>query len=104
MAFQVARRTNEIGVRMALGAPRGDVVALILREVGAMAAAGFAIGAVAALTLTGLTRKLLFGVTPTEPGVFATAAVLLALTALAAAWLPARRAARIDPLTALRHE
>jgi predicted permease len=104
MAFQVSRRTNEIGVRMALGAARSGIVALVLREAALLVALGCAAGAVAALMLTGLTRKMLFGVTPDDPAVFAIAAALLTAAALAAAWLPARRAAHIDPLSALRRE
>jgi putative ABC transport system permease protein len=104
MAFQVSRRTSEIGLRMALGAGRGGIVALVLREALLMVAIGCAVGAGVAVTLTGLTRKMLFGVTPNDPMVFLVAAVLLAVAALVAAWLPARRAARIDPLTALRQD
>jgi len=104
MAFQVSRRTNEIGVRMALGAARSGIVALVLREAAILVAVGCGAGAIAALTLTGLTRKMLFGVTSDDPAVFAIAAALLAAAAFAAAWLPARRAARIDPLKALRLE
>jgi putative ABC transport system permease protein len=104
MAFQVSRRTNEIGVRMALGAGRSGIVILVLREAALMIAAGCSVGAGAALTLAGLTRKMLFGITPNDPPVFVVAATLLAVAALAAAWLPARRAARIDPLTALRQD
>jgi ABC-type antimicrobial peptide transport system permease subunit len=104
MAFQVSRRTNEIGLRMALGAGRGGIVALVLREAVLMVTIGCGVGAGAALTLAGLTRKMLFGVTPNDPMVFLVAAALLAVAALAAAWLPARRAARIDPLTALRQD
>ena len=104
LAFQVSRRINEIGLRMALGASRGGIVALVLRDVAAMLLAGFVIGGLAALTLTGLARKILFGITPTEPGVFALAAVVLGVAAFAAGWLPAHRASRIDPMVALRHE
>src|SRR5579863_2116414 len=104
MAFQVPRRTSEIGLRMALGAGRGGIVALVLREVAMMLAAGCAIGTAAAIPLSGLTRKMLFGIRPTEPAVFALAAAALAIAALAAAWLPARRAARVDPMVALRCE
>jgi ABC-type antimicrobial peptide transport system permease subunit len=104
MAFRVSRRVNEIGLRMALGASRDGILALVLREVVVMLAAGCLIGSAAALTLTGLTRKMLFGVTPTEPGVFALAAAVLAVAALAAGWLPARRASQVDPMVALRHE
>ena len=104
MAFQVSRRINEMGVRMALGAGRGDIVVLVLREVAALLIAGSVIGSAGALTLTGLAGKLLFGVKPNEPAVFVLAALVLAAATLMAGWLPARRASRIDPLTALRHE
>jgi len=104
MAFQVSRRINELGVRMALGADRGSIVTLVLREVGVMLVVGWAIGGVAALCLGGLAEKMIFGLTPKQPAVFALPGVLLAVAALAAAWLPARRASRVDPLTALRHE
>jgi ABC-type antimicrobial peptide transport system permease subunit len=80
------------------------VIGLVLRDVAIMLACGLALGSAAAAMMTGLARGLLFGLTPTEPSVFAIAAAALALTALLAAWLPARRAANIDPLVALRHE
>ena len=104
LAFQVARRTNELGVRMVLGATRGSMVGLVLRDVGWMLVPGIALGAGAALMVTDLARGVLFGLTPTDPTVFAVAALVLTVAALAAAWLPARRAARVDPLVALRHE
>jgi predicted permease len=104
MAFQVSRRVNEIGLRMALGASRSGIVALVLREVAMMFAPGAAVGAAGALALSGLTRKMLYGISPTEPAVFAVAGGILGLAAFAAGWLPARRASRIDPMTALRHE
>jgi predicted permease len=104
MAFQVSRRINEIGLRMALGASRSSIVALVLREVAVLMVMGSVIGAAAARTLTGLAGKMLFGITPTQPGVFGVAAGVLAVAALAAGWLPARRAARVDPMVALRHE
>ena len=104
MAFQVSRRINEIGLRMALVASRGGIAALVLREVAAMLMAGLVVGSGAALMLTGLAQKTLFGMTPNEPGVFALAGVVLGGAALAAGWLPARRAARVDPMVALRHE
>jgi predicted permease len=104
LAFQVARRTNELGVRMALGAGRGSLMRLVLRDVGVMIALGIGLGSIGAVMTAGVARSLLFGLTPTDPGVFAVAATALALTALLAAWLPARRAANIDPLVALRHE
>ena len=104
MAFQVARRTNEIAVRLALGASRSRMVAQVLREAGATAAAGITAGAAVSLLATDVVRSLLFGVTPTEPAVFAVAAAALAGATVLAGWLPARRASRVDPLVALRHE
>jgi predicted permease len=104
LAFQVAQRTNELGVRMALGATRAKMVRLVLRDVVTMVLAGVAIGAGAALAATGLVRKVLFGLTATDPAAFLVAGLVLAGAAIAAAWLPARRAARVDPLVALRHE
>ncbi len=104
LAFQVARRTNELGVRMALGASRRTLMGLVLREVVVMVGTGIAVGAGGALMLTGVARTILFGLTPTDPRVFAVAATVLAAAALLAGWLPARRASRVDPLVALRHE
>ena len=104
LAFQVARRTNELGVRVALGAGRASLVALVLRDVGIMVGFGVVLGSAGAAMTSSLARSLLFGLTPTQPEVFVVAAAALAATALLAAWLPARRAARIDPLAALRHE
>jgi predicted permease len=104
VAFQVTRRTNELGVRMALGANRWSMVRLVLRDVAWMVVTGVVMGGAAALSVTGLARTMLFGLTPTDPGVFALAALVLAVAAGLAAWLPARRAARVDPLVALRHE
>ena len=104
LAFQVARRTNELGIRLALGAGRSAVMALVLRDVVVVAACGVSIGAIAAMAVTGVARSVLFGVTPTDPRVFAAAALVLSGAALAAGWLPARAASRVDPLVALRHE
>ncbi len=104
MAFQVSRRINEIGLRMALGATRSGIVALVLREVAVMLVVGSMIGVAAALTLTGLAEKMLYGITTTQPSVFALSAAVLAASALTAGWLPARRASRVDPMVALRHE
>jgi ABC-type antimicrobial peptide transport system permease subunit len=104
MAYSVTRRTAEIGIRLALGANRGDVQWLVLRESMAMVAAGLVIGVPSGLALTGLVRKMLYGVTPADPVSFAVAVVAMIAIAGAAAWLPARRAACVDPLVALRHE
>jgi predicted permease len=103
-AFQVSRRTNELGVRMALGATRRTIVRHVLGDAASMVAIGVPLGAAAALTSTGFARSFLFGLTPADPAAFAAAAFVLALTALIAAWIPARRASRVDPLIALRHE
>jgi ABC-type antimicrobial peptide transport system permease subunit len=104
LAFQVSRRTNEFGVRMALGATRGAMIGLVLCDVAGLAVAGVLIGTGVALTLSGLARSILFELTPSDPAVFVTASFILGLTALLAGWLPARRASRVDPLIALRHE
>ena len=104
MSFIVAQRKREIGIRMALGAREASVLRLVLGRSLGLIAAGIGIGLIAALGLTNLLRSLLFGVTPLDPLVLAATATLLALTALAASWLPARRAARLDPLVALRTE
>jgi predicted permease len=104
LAFQVERRTNELGVRMVLGATRRSMVGLVLGDVAWMLVPGVALGTAGALMLTGLARGLLFGLTPTDPVVFAIAASVLTAAALTAAWFPALRASRVDPLAALRHE
>ncbi len=104
LAFAVTERTHEIGLRMALGAQARDVLALVMRQSIALVAIGVALGAAAALALTRLLKSLLFGVTATDPLTFAAAALLLSAVALLACYLPARRATRVDPLTALRHE
>jgi predicted permease len=104
MAFQVSRRINELGVRMALGATRVNIVTLVLREVAMLLVPGCAAGCVAALCLTRYAKSMLFGVTPTDPVAFALAACALAAASLAAGFLPTLRASRIDPMTALRHE
>ena len=104
LAFQVARRTNELAVRMALGASRQSVLGLVLRYVVVIVLAGVSIGTVAALMLTGLARRMLFGLTPTDASTFVIAATILGFTAALAGFLPAQRASRVDPLVALRHE
>jgi predicted permease len=104
MHFFVAQRTNEIGVRMALGARAGNVVALVLRQGLILAAAGIILGMIGALGLTRLLATLLYRTTPTDPLTFATAPAVLLAVAVAACWMPARSAARIDPVIALRRE
>jgi putative ABC transport system permease protein len=100
----VSQRTREIGVRMALGARSGDVVRLVLREAATLAVLGVAVGLVAALALSRTLGTLLFNLSPTDPLVFAAAPLVLLLTAVVAALLPARRAAHVDPIEALRSE
>jgi ABC-type antimicrobial peptide transport system permease subunit len=104
MHYLVVQRTNEIGVRMALGARHGNVLMLVLRQGLTLAAVGVVCGTLGALGLTGLLAGLLYGVTPTDPATFVLAPAVLLAVAVAACWIPARRAARIDPLTALRQE
>jgi predicted permease len=103
-SYSVARRTNEIGVRMALGAEPGQVLWLILRQVAVLAAVGLAAGVPLALWVAPLFGALLFKVTPTDPSGLIAGVVIMLVVALAAGWLPARRAARLDPLKALRTE
>lgn len=104
LSYLVAQRTREIGIRMALGATVGSVLSLILKQGMALILIGTAIGLAGAYALTRLIKALLFGVSATEPSVFACAAILLILTALFAAYVPGRRATKVDPLVALRHE
>ena len=104
VAFSVTRRTQEIGVRVALGAQRADVLRLVLGEGARMAAIGVVIGVGASLAVTRLLSSLLFGITATDPATFAGVAVLLVLVTLAASYIPAHRAMGVDPMTALRHE
>jgi putative ABC transport system permease protein len=100
----VSRRAQEIGVRIALGASRRDVVRLVVREGAGYAVAGTAAGAVAALALARGMRGLLFGVGAADPLTFVAVPLVLGAVVLAASWLPTRRAARVDPVVALRAE
>ncbi len=104
MAYSVAQRTNEIGIRLALGAQPGQVRSMILRESTWLSVAGILVGVGAALGLTRLVKSMLYGVTPNDPVSLAAGVALLLAVALAATWIPARRAAGVQPMEALRHE
>jgi ABC-type antimicrobial peptide transport system permease subunit len=104
MAYSVTRRTPEIGVRMALGAERGDVTRLVLREVALLVGAGVLVGIPAAVGTSRWIAAMLFGVSPTDPLTIAAAISLLLAVAMSAGYLTARQAARIDPMVALRVE
>jgi len=104
MSFVVAQRTNEIGIRMALGARASQVAWHVQRQGMTLVVAGLAIGTAGALVLTRYLSTLLFRVNPRDPVIFSTAAVSLVAVSIVACWLPARRASRVDPLTALRNE
>src|SRR5690606_14677310 len=102
ISYGVAQRRGEIGVRMALGADRAAILRLVVGQGMALAAAGLAAGLVGAFVLARLLRSLLFGVTASDPATYLVVPVLLVLVALAASYLPASRAARVDPVVALR--
>jgi len=104
MSYNVSRQIGEIGIRMALGAQRGAVVWMVLRRVLLLAAVGLAISVPAALSASRLVKSFLFGTQPNDPGTLVLAGVVLVSAAILAGYAPARRASRIDPLAALRHE
>ncbi len=101
ISYSVAQRAREIGIRMALGAQRGDVLRLVLAQGGKISAAGILIGSAASLGLTRLMAKLLYSVSAVDPATFAVVAFVLALIAMVASYIPARRTLRVDPLIAL---
>jgi len=104
LAFNVQERTRELGIRIALGAERDRVLAMVFRESMALTGGGLAVGAVGAVLLTRLLASQLYGVSPTDPATFVASAIVLALVAAGASTIPARRATQIDPMEALRHE
>jgi ABC-type antimicrobial peptide transport system permease subunit len=104
MSYLVLRRTNEIGIRVALGARRADVLTLVLGEAGTLLATGLVIGAVVSLAAAGSVKAFVFGLEPRSPVILSVACALLAVTALGASYLPARRAAHLQPLAALREQ
>jgi predicted permease len=104
MAYSVANRRNEIGIRLALGAQPGQVRGMILRESTGLALAGIVVGVAAALGLTRLVKSMLYGIQPWDPATLVAGVLILLAVALAASWIPARRAATVQPMEALRHE
>jgi putative ABC transport system permease protein len=104
LAYAVRQRTREIGIRLALGASRAQIQRLVIGQGMVLAATGLVFGLLGAAAVTRLVERLLFGVTPHDPATFVAGAVLLTFVALAACWIPARRATRVDPVVALRYE
>src|SRR6185503_16871121 len=104
MAYAVAQRTNELGLRLALGAPRGNIMRLVLGQGMKLAGLGILLGLVGAVTLTRGLRSLLYGVSATDPLSFSVIALLPMVVTMLACWIPARRAAKVDPLVALKCE
>src|SRR5579863_900672 len=104
LAFLVVQRTREIGIRMAIGAESGDIRQLIVKEVGSMLIAGVVVGLPLAYVLARLSESLLFGVSASNPAIYLVGLVLIAVVAVVACYVPARRATRVDPLVALRYE
>jgi putative ABC transport system permease protein len=104
LSYSVNLRTKELAIRQALGAQARDLTALVVRQGMSLVLVGIAIGLGVALALTRLMKTLLFGVSATDPLTFTVITLLLAFVALLACWIPARRAAKVDPITALRFE
>jgi ABC-type antimicrobial peptide transport system permease subunit len=104
IAYDVTQRTSELGIRMALGAQRSDVLRIVMRRAIVWIAAGVALGVPLVFTSAGIARSLLFGLTPTDPMTLAGAVLVIAAMGILAAYIPARRATRVDPLVALRAE
>jgi ABC-type antimicrobial peptide transport system permease subunit len=104
MSYNVSRRTNEIGIRMALGAQRQDVLGMVMRESMLLVLIGVVLGLVTALVATRFVTTLLFGLPGTDPATIALAAVVMATVSALAGYLPARRASRVDPMVALHYE
>ena len=102
LAFSVSARTNEIGIRMSLGADSGKVQRMVLMEGGVLLVMGLVLGVIGSLLATRLIQGLLFGVTPNDPVTLAAAAVAMVAIGVAACWVPARRAAKVDPAVAMR--
>jgi ABC-type antimicrobial peptide transport system permease subunit len=104
MAYTVSQRTNEIGIRFALGASRSQIRAMVLREAGWLAAAGVVVGLGVAIVLMRLVQSMLYGLKPGDPLSLMASTMLLLTMALVAGWIPAARASRVEPMEALRHD
>jgi ABC-type antimicrobial peptide transport system permease subunit len=104
LAYAVTQRTHELGIRMALGAGKRNILALVLGQGVRLALLGIGLGLIGAITLTRVMRALLYEITPTDPLTFAGVTLLLIVVALLASWIPARRAMKVHPMEALRYE